>query len=31
MQNQMKKGTGSDYIKVKKQNAIYLGIKKMQN
>lgn len=28
MQNQMKKGTGSDYIKVKKQNAIYLGIKK---
>ncbi len=23
----MKKGTGSDYIKVKKQNAIYLGIK----
>jgi hypothetical protein len=27
MQNQMKKGTGSDYIKVKKQNAIYLGIK----
>lgn len=27
MQNQMRKGTGSDYIKVKKQNAIYLGIK----
>jgi len=27
MQNQMKKGTGSDYIKAKKQNAIYLGIK----
>lgn len=23
----MKKGSGSDYIKVKKQNAIYLGIK----
>ena len=27
MENQMRKGTGSDYIKVKKQNAIYLGIK----
>jgi len=28
MQNQMRKGTGSDYIKVKKQNAIYSSIKK---
>jgi hypothetical protein len=28
MQNQMRRGTGSDYIKVKKQNAIYVNIKK---
>jgi hypothetical protein len=27
MNNQMRKGSGSDYIKAKKQNAIYLGIK----
>jgi len=27
MKNQMMKGTGSDYIKAKKQNAIYIGIK----
>ena len=27
LKNQMRKGTGSDYIKAKRQNAIYVDMK----